>query len=286
MKMSDNIYYLYVLLDPRKSGLFKYDDLEFNYEPFYVGISKHKNRYLSHLGEAYRLNINSNKCNKIRQIKMETRMDPISINLLDKLSRYEACNLEIKYIKKIGRSNLKNGPLTNMTNGGEGISGFEMSEIANENNRKRTKLLWKNENYRNKQIKSHKDSYKNNPDLGKKDSEILVNLWKNENYRNKQIKSHKDFIENNPSSAIKIVEESRERIKKLWEREDFKNKQLIGVLKRSRWWIITYPDGHEETIKNLAKFCRENKLNTGSMCWVGKGLKKHHKKFKCRKLED
>lgn len=35
MELKD--FYVYVYLDPRKSGEYIYDDLKFNYEPFYVG---------------------------------------------------------------------------------------------------------------------------------------------------------------------------------------------------------------------------------------------------------
>ena len=43
-----NIFYVYVYLDSRFPGDYKYGDLTFNYKPFYVGKGK-DNRYLDHL---------------------------------------------------------------------------------------------------------------------------------------------------------------------------------------------------------------------------------------------
>lgn len=46
------MYYLYIYLDPRKSGHYSYDSLaSFFYEPIYVGKGN-GNRLVSHLKEA------------------------------------------------------------------------------------------------------------------------------------------------------------------------------------------------------------------------------------------
>lgn len=115
-----NNYYLYVLLDPRKPGLYKYQDLKFSFEPFYVGISKFERRYLEHLNESQHSNKKSPKCYKIRKIKTETGKDPIVIKLFENLTKEDVISLEKEFIKKIGRSILKTGPLTNLTSGGDG----------------------------------------------------------------------------------------------------------------------------------------------------------------------
>jgi len=51
-------------------------------------------------------------------------------------------------------------------------------------------------------------------------------------------------------------------------------------------WVITYPDGHNETIKNLQKFCMDQNLSYDSML-RSKCLRKtkNNKNYQCKKLE-
>jgi group I intron endonuclease len=51
-------------------------------------------------------------------------------------------------------------------------------------------------------------------------------------------------------------------------------------------WIIIFPDGHNETIKNLKNFCRENGLTFSNMLAVAGGRQKQHKGYKCFKTEN
>jgi hypothetical protein len=164
-------------LDPRKPGIYKYKDLEFQYEPFYVGIGKTKGREFYHLHESYKLNYMTHKCCKIRKIKYETKNDPIIIKLFNGLSRDEAINLEIKFITTIGRSDLKNGPLTNQTDGGDGI-------------------INPSEDFKKKNGIKIKQAYVKKPELREAASIKSKELWKNENYRKSQYETRKkpDFI--------------------------------------------------------------------------------------------
>jgi group I intron endonuclease len=50
-------------------------------------------------------------------------------------------------------------------------------------------------------------------------------------------------------------------------------------------WIVTSPDGEISQIKNLARFCRENKLTASCMGDVAKGKRKYHKNWKCQYFE-
>jgi hypothetical protein len=110
-------FYVYVYLDPRKIGIFCYDDLKFGYEPFYIGKGK-KNRCNNGIKD-------KKKCLKVSKIKsiINDGFYPIIMKLDINLSEKEAFNNEIAYIKKIGRKNIESGPLTNMTDGGDGTSG-------------------------------------------------------------------------------------------------------------------------------------------------------------------
>lgn len=51
---------------------------------------------------------------------------------------------------------------------------------------------------------------------------------------------------------------------------------------RQKTYIVTNPEGVEFQITNLRNFCRENGLDSGSMCHVSKGNYKHHRGWKCR----
>lgn len=135
-----NNYYVYLYLDPRKPGNYVYKDLKLDYEPFYVGKGK-RDRHLSHLNEN-NLKPNNPKNKKIKKI-IEFKLKPIIIKFLTNISEEEAISNEIKLISLIGRKDLKNGPLTNLTNGGDGLSGHIFSETHREKltNRKLGKKL-------------------------------------------------------------------------------------------------------------------------------------------------
>ncbi len=116
-------YYIYLYLDPRKSGKFTYNELKFDFEPFYVGKGK-DDRLNKHLG--YYDN-NRHKSNKIKKI-LKQGLNPIIIKLYENLDEKTAIEKEIYIISKIGRSDKLIGPLTNLTNGGEGISGYKFTQ--------------------------------------------------------------------------------------------------------------------------------------------------------------
>jgi len=126
--LMSNQFYVYVYLDPRKPGNFKYGDYEFNYEPFYVGKGKGR-RYNIHLLECFKKqDKNYQKVNKITKILKETNKNPVIIKFEENLLEQNALNLEIKMIKTIGRIDLKTGPLTNLTDGGDNQKGFHHSD--------------------------------------------------------------------------------------------------------------------------------------------------------------
>lgn len=108
-----NDYYVYIYLDPRKKGTFIYDDLEFDYEPFYVGKGKGP-RYLRHL----KSKTNQIKVNKIKSI-INDNYEPLIIKYKENLTNEESLELEIELIEKIGRYIRKSGPLTNFLKGGQ-----------------------------------------------------------------------------------------------------------------------------------------------------------------------
>jgi hypothetical protein len=146
-----NEFYVYIFLDQTKKGKFIYENFSFNFEPFYVGVSKLKNRINDHLREA-KTNIGNNKykINKIKKINSKVNNPPKILFFKKNLSKSEAFEIEKLLIKTIGRRNLGTGPLTNLTDGGEGTYGYIPSSIAKENWRRSITKYYKNDENRKK----------------------------------------------------------------------------------------------------------------------------------------
>lgn len=123
-----NTYYTYIYINPA------------NNIPFYVGYGKN-NRYLDHLKEAKRNpkpEKSKHKLNTIRKI-LACNLEPI-IKIIDaNLSKEQAIGLEKFLISFIGRKDLNCGPLTNMTNGGDGRSDWSISQREQISNTLKTK---------------------------------------------------------------------------------------------------------------------------------------------------
>jgi hypothetical protein len=113
-------YYIYIYLDPRKYGYYKYGEYKFDYEPFYVGKGKN---------DRCKIYYNRNKYfkNKINKI-IRCGLKPIIFKLYENLNENKSFEFEKKLIKEIGRIDLKTGSLINMTDGGEGTSGISEEE--------------------------------------------------------------------------------------------------------------------------------------------------------------
>jgi len=122
-----NSFYVYILLDPRKPGFYKYGDFVFDHEPFYVGKGR-GNRYKEHLGYLSQSSYNSFIANKIRKIFKECNTIYISNKIFENLFEEVAFEVEKFLIRQIGRFDLKRGPLCNLTDGGEGMSGHVCSK--------------------------------------------------------------------------------------------------------------------------------------------------------------
>jgi hypothetical protein len=115
-------YYVYVYLDPQKPGVFNYEEIEFSFEPFYIGKGTRGRCY-----SGIRDKKASRKVSKINSIIKKGEF-PIIMKIEEGLTNKESQEKEISYIKKIGRMDLGLGPLTNMTSGGEGGLGLKHSE--------------------------------------------------------------------------------------------------------------------------------------------------------------
>jgi hypothetical protein len=127
----ENKFYVYVLQDGRKPGRFVYDlmgtKLVFRYEPFYVGKGNGR-RKDNHVSEALRgRSKNPFKENKIRRI-LAAHADVLSKRVTSLIPEAESLVKEKLLIQAIGRG--KCGPLTNLSDGGEGASGAVRTELT------------------------------------------------------------------------------------------------------------------------------------------------------------
>lgn len=128
--MGEKKYYVYVYLDTRKEGIFTYGDYIFDNEPFYIGKGKN-DRYKEHLKECRLNKDTTHKSNLIKKI-IRNGGYPEVILIDNLLTETEALELEVLLIKLIGRYDLKSGPLTNKTDGGDGISGYKWTDEQKE----------------------------------------------------------------------------------------------------------------------------------------------------------
>lgn len=119
--ISNNIFYVYVLFKTYTDGEYKYGDLKFVHEPFYVGkgftdkVTGYNRLYKSLRGG------NKHKTNIIKKHK-NLGLDITFKIMKTNLSETLAHDYEKELIKKIGRT-IYGGPLTNATDGGEGRYG-------------------------------------------------------------------------------------------------------------------------------------------------------------------
>lgn len=118
--ITDNCYYVYIYLNPLKKGIYTYGPLTFNNEPIYVGKGK-KDRLFIHIKYPDKIKNNPAFKKTLKEYK-SIGVYPDIQKIQDNLSEEDAFNLERKIISSIGRKCSKDGPLLNLTEGGDGHS--------------------------------------------------------------------------------------------------------------------------------------------------------------------
>ncbi len=282
-------YYIYMYYDPRPGKL---------KEGIYVGIGKEKNfkRPKTHVinsqlkikkvGNGY--GCNTLKIHLFKKIKRETGEFPPYVILCDNLTKQEAIKLEVWLIWAIGRRDLKLGPLTNMTDGGEGTNGCIPSKVT----RRKLSIASKGRKHtkeaKDKISKANKGKIRSE-EQRKRISEAKKGTIVSLESRKKR-SEHMSIKSNNPSYDINVRKKISEALKGRVFSEAHKqriSKSKKGVVSSFSRWQITYPDGSIVIIENLKDFCRENDLNYSSMKNMVRVKPKqgHHKGFKCEKIE-
>jgi len=259
---------VYIYLDQRKPGKYIYDDIEFDFEPIYVGKgnanrpNRHKYLYDKNVCKFY---------SKIKSILNETNIFPKYIIYKDNLSEEDANNEEIRLISKIDRFN---GPLTNMSDGGEGQSGWKMSEETKK--KKSIAMLGKTLGPLSKETKK-KISIAKTGKNGKKG-------WKHseKTLKKMSLKAKKRTGEKNSMFGKIHSEESKNKMskntKKLYgENNPNYNRQYREKEKTFDTWELKNKNTEIKIVKNLNKFCKENNLNSSCMRDISYGRQKSHK---------
>ncbi len=118
-------HYCYIYLDPRHPGNYRYTlpsgkVVRFKFKPFYVGKGKNGRKYAHLWGHTDTRN--TKKHNTIRKLAA-LGLEPIVKNTRV-VSENLAFAFEVDLIAGIGRSHIMTGPLSNLTAGGEGTTGY------------------------------------------------------------------------------------------------------------------------------------------------------------------
>lgn len=237
--LRENRFYVYALLDPRKPGKYEYKDICFLYEPFYIGKGT-KYRIRAHY---YKRNLipNTPKNQKIKKL-FSLSLKPIEQKVYKKLSNKQSLTIEENLIKEIGRKDIKEGILTNTTDGGEG---------------------WKNVSLETrKKLSISHTGLKRNKETRKRMSEARKGM--------KFSKNHKKNLSIARRKRI-TTDKTKQKISKA-----LKGKINIKKFK------LTDSNGNIYITKNgLTLFCEKYNLTRSNLYKVITGKRKHHKGWKC-----
>lgn len=277
-------YYVYIFLDPRKPGNYQYGELKFNHEPFYVGKGK-DNRFQRHLNLS-QLNSNHNP-HKERILKkiLKAGFNPLNfVEILhENLLEEEASSLEKQEIKTIGRSNLKLGPLTNLTDGGEGMSG-NLSALKGKTYEEiyGKELALKMKEERRRRISGDKNPMfgKESPSKGKRLSKERIELMrKRASIEVNQLDKYGNLIKTWESiiSAARSLEVSSTGITNVlslncskslscagfyWEYKDKRNEKYYTNNRKQKFFRIESPAKEIFYSDGLSRFMEEKGLNS------------------------
>lgn len=232
-------YFVYALIDPR-------NDL-----PFYIGKGQIKDasgRYYRRITEHQKNSDESNPLKKSVASKIFKKLKKIPFKIIkDKITEKEAFDLEISLIKKYGRRDNRTGILTNLTDGGEGISGYEFTP------EQKNKISIKNKEYY---------QHNENPFLGKKHTKQS---------RKRMSKSQKKRFKDSEPTFLgrKHTEESRKKMSDiaktrgntLPKEEWYKYGRSGAENKASKTYLFISPNGEVFKVTGeFKKFIQDNAL--------------------------
>jgi len=184
-----NKFYAYELYRPDKDYV------------FYVGKGCN-NRVLTHERDAVLTNINLYRYNIIRKLFKNNLS--VYYNIFFSENENDAFVLESELIKKYGRKNIGTGCLSNLTDGGEGVSGFIQYDSAKQKISESLKEYYKDPVNCNKISYYVNKSYKNNPEIKTKISNTLKKYYESPETHKKQSDILKKMYIDRPELKAKI----------------------------------------------------------------------------------
>ncbi len=261
----ENIFYVYAYLDTRKPGKYQYGEYVFNYEPFYIGKGKNYRQH-DHLlpSQQYMKGGNILKKSIIKKIINETKNYPLIIKISENINEYDSFTLETKLIKIIGRRDIGKGPLANMTDGGEGNSGKNVSKKT-----------------RKKLSVSIRKYYKKIGNMPENSKEKIKNAWTFEKRLEQANKKRQDLLINGcPMTGKHHTDETKRKLSEInslnclgkdnhfygkhhTEETKQKLREKNGGEKhiKARTYKVKNPQGEIFIIKGFRDFCKKNGLN-------------------------
>jgi group I intron endonuclease len=200
----ENKYYIYVFLDKSKPGKFIYDEISFDYEPFYIGKGCEDRIITSRYDKESPF--------KVRKIKKIERNggEILSIKIFENLENLKSLEIEKMIISKIGRRDLGLGPLTNQTDGGDG----RLNSPHSDDTKKKISETKKSQNLKGYSLPKHQIEFlrsinkgDKNPFYGKKHTEEV----KEEHSKRVSGSNHPMFGKTHSPDTIKKIRENRSK---------------------------------------------------------------------------
>lgn len=201
-----NRFYVYVFLNSCVPGKFEYGDFNFEYEPFYIGKGVDDRIITSKCDKR------TFKSQKIKSIKNKGGK-VISYKIYENLSFEESNIREKELIKIIGRRDLGIGPLTNLTDGGDGRENGKNPPESIEKARVKLKIIAKKrkeegtDKHTPEMVERLREINRgeNNPMYGKKHTDKV----KQEHSDRVSGLKHPMYGKKHDEETIKLIKESR-----------------------------------------------------------------------------